>query len=333
MTILFMPCTLNGCALWRFYMPHLKIPGSHFAFNPKGPMPTDRIAESDVCVVQRLGTLSNLEAIKKMKAMGKKVIYDLDDNLWDIPRHNSSYKFYQEMKEMFDTCMNECHALVVSTQALRARVVKNLKPRIPVYVIENAIDFDLFYPLPSEKREEVIVGWSGSKTHAKDLADVFKLIPGILADNKRMRFEIVGEDVPDELLNNPQVRTRRPIPIAEYPSRVASWRWDLFLAPLEDTSFTRSKSNIKMLEAGALHRPILVSPVGSYKSFCSLRDDLGFLMCKTKKQWIDKITMFVNHPDERTHYGNLLYEVSKERYEVQLSASRWITLAEDILCR
>ena len=331
MKSLFLPASIDGCGFWRMFLPHLRIPQSRFVFALDGSYPVDIIAEADICIVQRLGNPNNIEAVKRIKASGKKLVYDLDDNIWNIPPHNRAYKWFKASKGMFTTCMQAADAITVSTQPLQAQVRANIKLKCPVYVIENGVDFNMFYPLPKKERKEVVIGWAGSATHAKDLVDVLEIIPKVLEKNPHVRFESVGASLPDNLKNHPQVRVRNTVPIAEYASRLATWRWDLFLAPLEDTAFTRSKSSIKCLEAAALQRPILVSPVGAYKDFCALDPDLEYLMCKTRQQWIDKINELVNNEGARAFYGGRMYNVAREHCDVSKSALKYVKLFAQLL--
>src|SRR5438105_4443288 len=167
----FLPGSMDGCALWRFFMPHLKIPESKFVYNPGYKLPIEALVQVDVVVVQRLGTYDNLAAIKLIHSMGKKIIYDLDDNLWNLPSWNPAYSAkFSRIRDLFSTCIKECDLVVVSTNPLQAAMRRNVEIKVPVEVIHNAVDFDLFHPLPKLDRDTVTVGWGGSPTHDKDIA-------------------------------------------------------------------------------------------------------------------------------------------------------------------
>lgn len=325
-----LPANIDACALWRLYMPHLQIAGSKFVFNPKSRLPLEVLTDRDVAIVQRLASKENHEAIIKIKELGLKVLYDLDDNLWSIPNYNPAKKVFELWRNNFPTIMNKCDLITVSTGPLRAAVLKNVKPKVPVAVIHNAIDFNMFHPLPKKERDIVKVGWAGTATHERDTAAVYDLIPEVLALNDKMRFEIVGQQIPQKLLDHPRVRVMVYVPISEYPSRIAAWRWDLFLAPLENNTFNKSKSNIKILEAAAIKTPILVSDVAPYSDFCALHKDLKYLVCDTPNKWKSRITEMVNEPERRTYYGELMYQVAKEHFDVKNMAKKWEKVIENV---
>lgn len=328
--VVYLPAALDACAMWRLFFPHLRIPNSRFLFNPQHKLPVEELPGIDVGVVQRLASHENLRAIALMKQIGMKVIYDLDDNLWNLPKYNSAYGVFQKIRDNFPICMRACNAVTVSTPALKAAVQKAVKSKIPVHVIPNCVDFDMYYPLPKLQSEKVTVGWAGTATHDGDIADVFAMIPDLLKATPAMNFECVGMKLPDTLQGVSKVSQRAFVPIAEYPSRLASWRWDIMLAPLLDNLFNRSKSNIKILEAAALRTPILFSPVATYLDFSRLNKELDYLVCRTPQQWKDKIRSLVNEPAKREHYGELLYTVARNNYSTLISAQKWQALFESV---
>ncbi len=226
--------------------------------------------------------------------------------------------------------MSACDHITVSTPALSAAVRRFVSKKLPVTVIPNCVDFDMYKPLPLIEKEKVIVGWAGSATHSGDTAELYSFMGEVLAKNESMRFEIAGSSIPDELRGLDKVSMRFHVPIAEYPSRLASWRWDVIVAPLVNNLFNRSKSNIKILEGAALKTPVLFSPVATYLDFAGLDKQLDWLVCRTKQQWKDKIAALVNEPERRKFYGELLYTTAKKYYSTDIAATRWQAVADSL---
>src|SRR5438445_363767 len=94
----FLPAGRDACALWRMYLPHLHIEDSRFILSI-GSLPLEEFVETDICVVQRLASKGNQMAIEIMKETGKKVVYDLDDNMWQIPKYNPAKQFIEPLRE------------------------------------------------------------------------------------------------------------------------------------------------------------------------------------------------------------------------------------------
>jgi glycosyltransferase involved in cell wall biosynthesis len=94
---------------------------------------------------------------------------------------------------------------------------------------------------------------------------------------------------------------------------------DVCLAPLKNNNmFNFYKSNLKVIEAGAHHCPILASNYGPYTV-----DDIegiedgkrkGFLIDENKpKMWYEKMKFYADNPDEMREHGENLYEYVKEK--------------------
>src|ERR1039458_7973243 len=77
----FLPAALDACCLYRMYIPHLQLLNSRFLYR-LGPLDLKELDGCNVSIVQRQVSEHNLNAIRRMKQIGLKVVYDLDDNIW-----------------------------------------------------------------------------------------------------------------------------------------------------------------------------------------------------------------------------------------------------------
>ena len=111
--------------------------------------------------------------------------------------------------------------------------------------------------------------YAGTVTHARDLAMLKPVLAG-LRDRYGLdaRLDVIGGEPPGARQN---WYRRVVVPDASkvYPSfvhwlRQQAHRWDIALAPLEDTHFNRSKSDLKLLEYSALGLPSVASSVEPY---------------------------------------------------------------------
>lgn len=338
-SVAWLPAGIDACAMYRMFMPHLYVPNSVFQFSPKA-LNIEGFKHCKTVVVQRLCTEQNLKAIQMMRARGMKVIYDLDDDMWHVPSFNPAHKLFRSMLEGFSTCASQCDVVTVSTYPLKLSAGKELArrslARIPeIIVIPNSIDFTWFKSLPFRIRpmETVTVGWAGTNTHTGDVERVFSLLPALLRDLPNMRLELAGLKMEDaSILSSGRFKQRDFVPISEYPSRWASWQWDITLAPLEDNTFNRSKSNIKQLEAAAINAPCLVSPTAAYKDFvygCQDREAQDLLsrytLCKSPGEWKRNLTALIQDPSVRAAVGQAM-RVSAERFNIQTGVKLWLDL-------
>ena len=342
------PANIDACAFYRMFSPHLNVPRSIFTLR-YGAMDINEILNQgvEVVVVQRLHSDDNLKCLKKFKQTGLKVVYDLDDDIWSLTASNPHKHLFDQKQDDFYKCAREADILTVSTQGLASAVKMGFNLNKEIQVVSNAVDFDLFQPMNVvENNDFIVIGWGGSNTHGADVKDAFSVLPEVLDEHPNIRMEIVGAPAQDKIREkmtnvegkpilreiyksspiamHKQTIFRPWIPIAEYANRLASWNWDLFLAPLEDTRFNRSKSCIKMLEAAALKKPCLASDVQPYREFCSLGgDDLLWLLCNSPKEWKEKLTVMVNEPERRKELGEKMYTVAKQYFDQAKVAEVW----------
>lgn len=323
------PAGVDACALFRMYIPHLHLPRSMFLYSYRG---TDfsKIADCQVTVVQRLCSADNYKALTTFKKMGMKIVYDLDDDMWSLPPYNPAFALFKRLREGFAICANQADVITVSTQHLKIMVKKAMGKVCPrIEVIENAMDFDLFRPVSPVNRKDkngrVTIGWAGTNTHEGDIKRVFTIIPEILRENPEVDFELVGMPMPDSWLGlKDRVRVRDFVPIAEWATNWASWQWDISLAPLENNTFNRSKSFLKMLESAAVRIPCVASKIAAYDQFCAPSPLLKkTVMAKGLGDWKVKITKLVKDAALRNEVGEEMHRVALAQHSIADRLSRW----------
>lgn len=320
----YLPANIDACALVRMFIPHLHTPNSMFLFR-QDRLQLEDMKGFDVVVVQRQITPENQRAMQMLRADGKKIVYDTDDNLWALPSYNPAKKAFESMQEGFDLCIKEAHVVTVSTQGL-ATALKNRVPNLKaqVLVTPNSLDFDIYRSAPLNRNDgKIIVGWGGSNTHSGDLDEACKALTNCLQKFPVMELQFIGM-IPDRMIGLERVSFRPWIPVGEWANRFASFAWDIALAPLQDNRFNRSKSNLKMLEAAAMRIPCLASDVQPYREFCSLGgQELEWLLCRFDQDWEKKLTRLISDPLYRNHLGDLMFQTAKKYYDIEVVKNNW----------
>ena len=309
-------------------MPSLTMPGSAmFVF--QGRPDLNKIVGHDIAVVQRLFTQGQMNFIKLMAQFGLKVVYDLDDNVWDLPDYNPARPIFHRYRAGFDSCIHMVDAVSVSTKYL-ARVVekqikkKNLGRSVPVIVAENRILPSMFAPPPPLNTDKVVVGWAGSSSHIGDLP---LIEPAVLQfkdlDNVFVNFR--GIELPDTSPVRQMARYSFKLwtPAPEYGARMPQWGWDVSLAPVTNHDFNLSKSCIKMVEAGYCGIPCLASMVRPYEEFCRHNSELEWLLCTGASQFTSKLRDLVFDQAKRWHYGQLCRKNVEEHYTLNKTHEGW----------
>lgn len=329
--VVWLPAAVDGCAFYRMWLPHLNYPGSSYAqSDPVKGMDIKLLMQFDVCVVQRQMTKQNLAALIELKKHGKKIVYDLDDHLWNIPHWNPMRKFFKAhaFADGMMPCISRCDVMTVSTPVLKRVVEGKLTKPMPVVVVENAIDLNLFAPQRRKmNRDVIVVGWAGSPTHSADIEEAMIALANVMQKDHRVHAEIMCTEIPRALSSRhslaDRVRLVPVVPVWEYPSWFMNRQWDIGLAPLIEHEFNRAKSNIKLLEVSALRIPCIASDIDTYRDFCARVPELESLLCRTRRDWVSRITELVEDKEKRQRLGELAYQVVNTEYNIKDRVSAW----------
>jgi glycosyltransferase involved in cell wall biosynthesis len=117
------------------------------------------------------------------------------------------------------------------------------------------------------------------------------------------------------------------VSIAEYPNKMASLDLDIAIAPLVDNLFNRCKSNLRLLEYGAMGWPVVCSDVYPYRT----DDPPAVRVVNDTQAWVQAIrTLYA--PEVRQQLGQSLAKWVDEKFHLNQWVDEWSkALFEDIL--
>jgi len=259
--------------------------------------------------------------------LGKKVVLDLDDNFWDVPE---SHKLYDNLKAtkkdraMISTVLSFADVITVSTEPLKQRVEKHMLDVFgiekKVVVIPNFNDAPFWKGKPKKPDpKKIVIGYAGSNSHNDDIAMIMPVISKLMKKYPNLYFQTIGTiDKEGLYLFNgmtEEERGRCEIVNASstfntYPKRMRQVMWDIVIAPLVDSAFTRCKSHIKWMEYAMYKRPVIASRV--YPYFMELQgrqvieDGVSGLLVKPS-EWGSALEDLIQHPEKRKFLGENAY--------------------------
>lgn len=297
--------------------------------------------QADVIIIERMwkpgATLSQVqELVDQVRSDRGCLVYSIDDNLLDLDH------IPVEARMAARFLCREAHGVLVSTNFLRSRL-NHLNPKI--YVLPNALDERLFEvhgrraAIHSTDPEHKTIGYMGTFTHDADLMMVFQALRRILRKyQNNLQFHIVGgvsdpsiykmfKELPIKLL-------RVPVKDVSYPNFI-KWManntcWDLGIAPLENTFFNRSKSDIKFLDYSAFGIPGIYSHVPSYeKSVQHLKT--GYLAWNTPADWSEGFELLLSNDQLRLELAKSAQDYVFSKRTLKQCAVNWRDAILDIL--
>lgn len=265
---------------------------------------------------------------------GKKVILDIDDNYLDVPESNLLYDRFKATKHdraYLSAALSLADAITVSTVPLKERLDKHFKQRhgleknfIHVPNMNDVNDWQVT-PVPLHK-DRFVIGYSGSNSHKDDFAMVVPAVRELMKKHKHVWFEVLGLLAMDDLVTylsgwDDDMLMRTALVGAtptfrKYPQWLSERPWNVGIAPLVDTPFTRSKSHIKWMEYSMMKMPVVASRVYPYSMPVfgrdTIRDGETGVLCE-QNDWFEVLDDMVEHYDRYRPMGESAYnQVVKE---------------------
>lgn len=240
----------------------------------------------------------------------KTLIYEIDDNLLQVPDWNFASDFYNVNKKNIKDILRVMPNITVSTVPLKKvmeRYCENVK------VIPNHLPKFIWGEVKNNTKEteRVRILYAGSYNHFSQtgIGGDFpeELVKFIMDTLDEYQWVFVG-GIPQQIKGNPKIEHYEWKTIHELPAFLKSLNVDISLAPLENNPFNECKSNIKALESVALGVPLVSSRLSITGPYNNL---IG--SCETDEYFIETINLLARNTDKRSEYWQKQYEVLKEQ--------------------
>lgn len=314
-----------GCGHVRVILPNLclhqykwkdinflPLNGANFILDP------NYYHNKDFVMFQRSATEQQLQVIQLFKdkikpKYGTKLIYELDDDLLDIPDWNFASSYYSKYRETAKAIIGECDGVVVSTPQLKKKISQfNDNVSVNINRLPKFLWGETEYNGPITRDRPRIL-WSGSANHfalpgsKKEGGDFGNnLLEFMRKTTDKYEWVFVGA-VPNELkdlVNNGEMTWFPWQKVLDYPRVIKSLKADLGIIPLQFNEFNRSKSWIKAQEFTAAGIPCIYTNIDPYFGLKNT--------CDTDESMIDNIETLCNDEDRRKETFDYDYNKLKD---------------------
>lgn len=319
--ILAHPADNQGCGEYRIIAPMRALNGAGRVQGWETPnyltVPELYRFEPDIIVLQRQVEWDQIQLVERYKRFSKAFrVFELDDLLTNVPVKSARKKVFIEMKDLhkrFRKAVGLCHRFVVSTEYLAEEYREYADE---VVTVHNYIERARWGHLESLRRQsdKPRVGWAGGMTHDGDLA----IIADVVRDTADEVDWIFFGMCPEAL--RPYVKEYHgPIPLDQYPAKLASLNLDLAVAPLEDVPFNHGKSHLRLLEYGILGLPVICTDITPYKgAYPVTRVPTRY------KDWIEAIRSHVADMDALAQKGDELKRYIEANWVLEDHLDVWL---------
>lgn len=226
----------------------------------------------DGVIIQRNALPQNIadDLIKLLLKSEIPYLLDLDDDLLNVPKDKDPDGKYAAYAPILQNIVKSASMVTVSTPILQEKI-SNINQC--VVLLPNQLSDRLWRAVPKPRviDNTVRVLYMGSETHGDDLELILPALDEVARTVPQFRLTLIGITKRKDLTN------QRPwIEVLEVPKkdyvRFTEWllsiknRFDFAIAPLRDTSFNAHKSDLKLLDYGALGLPVIASDISVYRA-------------------------------------------------------------------
>lgn len=333
-----------GCGYWRMVLPARQMDEKKIFMDVSTiEVIYEYLLEYDTIFIQRVSDWNSYYVLQKLKDAGKKILYDIDDNLFDLPSyHPAKRKFNNDALESARAIMLLSDKITVTTEVLRQTLIKWVGGDVgdKLFVIPNAIDLDNYsnreiYPIRgNDDNRPFRILWSGSATHEQDFQAVLGALDKFLYNHRddNVRLMIMGylpiciRQKHAELHWSERVEYIEFKDIETYFKMLSGVHADVGIAPLIDCEFNRNKSNIKWQEYTIADVPTFASNVPPYSD--TIDHNRDGLLLSNKSEWL---SAFENKFNDRTNdcwknlVGNARDKIRKQ-YNIASIERDWMSV-------
>lgn len=187
-------------------------------------------------------------------------VFGQDDIVFSVPQKSAARKhFGKDTKARVRKAVSLCHRAIVTTEPI-AEAMRGMVGDIRV--VPNYLERSRWGDLrpPRNERGKPRVGWAGAQQHDGDLEFI---LPVVEATANEVDWIFMGMCPPK--LRYHVAESHPAVAFDDYPAALAKLDLDLAIAPLELNRFNAAKSNLRLLEYGAVGYPVIATDILPYQ--------------------------------------------------------------------
>ncbi|MBR3594745.1 glycosyltransferase [Candidatus Saccharibacteria bacterium] len=268
-----------------------------------------QLSSARLLIVERQTAKNNVipNLIKEAQRLGIKVVFDLDDLIFDYhdigliksSTREKSILYWAGYIWGIRRIAKRADGFLTTNDFLAQKIKRTFKK--PVAIIPNSLNAEQIsasekYLKSQKPHDGFTLGYfSGSPTHTKDFQLIEPEIIQFLENHDDAKLKIVGymEFSPraKALLDSGRIEFEPPVDYLKLQEKIADV--DVNLAPLVENDFTNCKSELKFFEAAVVETTTIASPTFAFKN--AIEDGkTGFLA--QPGEWLAKLEYLYSHP-------------------------------------
>lgn len=290
----------------------------------KGNTSLPKYEDYRVVVIEQPHGNKWLSLIRRLRSQGVKVLYEVDDYLHGVAKqksHDWAHHYTKQRLREHETCMRMSDGIICSTEYIARRYAKFNKN---VYICRNGLDVGRFN-LTRPERPTVNFGWAGATGHLAAMVPWLQQIGALMEQYDDTCFVSIGDTRPAEMLGQqfgPSRCTGIPFTALEnYPA--AMTMIDIAIAPSNDSSWYRGKSDLRWLEASALGIPL----IADRRVYPEIEEGVTGFWADSPAEMYDAAEQLYRDEELRRRVGTEARETVRDERSMQEMAPQWYEVA------
>lgn len=284
-----------------------------------------QLKNADVVIFCRNTEPHDLKLLYWSKELNKKIIYEIDDNFFEISLNTPLGKYHRDPSRIYVLRRFIELADIVHVYSNPMFEIAN-KYSSSVLLINSYFDFDLIQNIVQKKhiKNKLKIAYATSRGSNDELRNTFeKAIVEILKKyNEKVELYLWG-DIPSNLKLYKNVK-KFPFQ-RDYNQFIKSFYefgFDIGLAPLKNDLFHRSKTNNKFREYGACLVAGIYSNVDVY-SDCIENGVTGLIVENTQEEWFNAMELLITNHSLREDIKKNAHVKVRNDYSFENCINQW----------
>jgi glycosyltransferase involved in cell wall biosynthesis len=297
----------------------------HLRVIMESDLQTDKIDWPDLVILCRNTSPTLIPFLNTWYEKKIPIIYELDDNLFEIPSDLSDFAriiCQTPHQQTIYRLVQQASLVRVYSHPIKDRV-SSITPFVEM--IRPPLDWKLIrQPKLSYDSSIVKIVYATSRTKDDNLAEVFlpALIHILELYKNSVRVYFLGSN-PLKQLKDRRIRYKPfRLNYSSYLRRFSGAGYDIGLAPLKNDIFHRSKTNVKYREYGASHIAGIYSDVDVYSDWINDGEN-GLLVENTEESWFNAMQKLIINKDIRDRIKDSAYKDVRSNFSQEQFSEKW----------
>jgi len=246
-------------------------------------------------------------------------VVDYDDAIFHRYDLHQNFLVRASLGHKIDAVMRRATLVIAGNHYLADRALQARAKRVEV--LPTVVDLDRYHLTARTNKPVFSVGWIGSPVTIHYLASLHPALSKACAGGK-MRMILVGSG---------------PIELPSVPTEVRAWSeetevasirdFDVGVMPLPDDPWAHGKCGYKLVQYMACALPAVASPVGMNRQI--IKENVNGLLAATEEDWVRALSHLRDNPRLCETMGRAGRATVEERYCLQVTAPRLLTLLRE----